>query len=116
MGWPRKDANERLYFEKKSKTYLLVHHDMIGGSGNYDAVGELLIDNDPENPKLCGTGVSPSYLASWDVRRASWSEMPQAWKDALARYLPGPPEECRGLWRMDEHEKNDGSSERKARG
>lgn len=106
MGFPRK-GSIRLYFEENDGTYLLVFHE-LSYNGTFEAVGELLTDNDPERPCLCSASVDRRYLGSWrsgkdtGVSRTSWSQMPKVWQDALAEWLDGPPEEHRGLWFMHE--------------
>lgn len=73
------------------------------GDGSFEAVGELLIYNDPERPMLCGTSVHPMYIHN-KTRRVSFDEMPEAWQNAYRMYLnqgePTPPESIRGLWRV----------------
>jgi hypothetical protein len=49
MGWPRKNEHLRLYFERKAKTYLVV--DPIPFQGKLEYLGEMMINNDPKNPK-----------------------------------------------------------------
>jgi len=100
MGWP-KDKGLRLYFERKAKSYLIVDHSLCNGCGNYDYIGELMIDNDPESPKLCTGSASLLYLYR-SCRRASWSEMPEVWQRGLAEWIDGEPEAHRGLWRIEE--------------
>lgn len=101
MGWPKKNEGLRLYFERKGKSYLLVDPSRLNGSNSYDAIGELLINNDPENPKLCTTSVSPAYIHS-ACKRSSWSEMPIVWQQAFLNYLNEKPEKYRGLWKIEE--------------
>jgi hypothetical protein len=99
VGWPRKNANEKLYFERKAKAYLMVFLDEE--TGRYEGVGELCVDNDPERPKLCSCGPSPMYLYR-KCRRVSWGDMPKVWQDAFRPWLNVEPEECRGFWRIGE--------------
>lgn len=101
MGWPKKDAEGRLYYERTSKSYIMVFHDLRDPSGNYECVSEVMINNDPENPSLASGGVSPLYL-SGKCSRASWSEMPKVWQNVFRSWLNIEPEECRGFWRMHE--------------
>lgn len=54
MGWPKKNEEMRLYLEKKTKSYLLV---FLGDEyrcpdGSQESVGELMIHNDPNSPKV----------------------------------------------------------------
>ena len=99
MGWPRKNADVRLYYERKSKTYMLVDFGLRNCFGNYEYVGEVMTYNNPEVPKL-GTGSTcPQYLHN-HCRRAQWDEMPEVWRRALANTLNAPPEMYRGLWRI----------------
>lgn len=100
MGWPRRDADERLYFERASKSYIMVFHNLFFKS-NYECVSEVMVDNDPNSPHLASGGVSPRYLYS-KCRRASWNDMPKVWQDAFRPWLNVEPEECRGFWRMAE--------------
>lgn len=103
MGWPRKEERLRLYFERKAKTYLLIDVDSKKERPdcNYDAIGELMIDNDPEKPCLCTTAASDDHLYR-HCRRVAWNEMPEIWQKAFANYLTDPPEKYRGLWRHNE--------------
>lgn len=95
MGWPKKNERLRLYFERKPKSYLLYDPETQEG------IAELLIDNDPNDPTLCTTTVSPIYLYQ-KCRRASWNDLPKVWRDAFKGYLVDEPEDYRGLWRMNE--------------
>jgi len=62
MGWPKKNEEYRLYYEAGKKTYLLVSTKRICLDGSHEAVGELFIDNDPEDPSVCSTSVSPMHI------------------------------------------------------
>ena len=100
MGWPKKDAEERLYFERASKSYIMMFHN-LSFNGNYECVSEVMVNNDPEHPSLASGGVSPCYLRD-NCSRASWSELPKVWQDAFRSWISVEPEECRGFWRMTE--------------
>ena len=110
MGWPKKNEGFRLYFERASKAYLLVEIpepeelEAERKSGHYrkgfEGVGEVLQNNNPENPCLASCNPSPEYLYK-KCRRASWDEMPEVWQKALAEWINGKPEDFRGLWRME---------------
>jgi hypothetical protein len=99
MGWPKKDADEKLYFERKAKTYLMVFFDRE--TRRNEGIGEMLIDSDLESPMLGDCAPSPIYLYK-KCRRVSWSDMPKVWQDAFRVCLNVEPEECRGFWRMKE--------------
>lgn len=101
MGWPRKDEI-RLYFERKNKTYLLINTE-LSYNGSHEGIGETLTDNNPNNPMLSSTSVSPSYLYK-SCRRTSWNEMPSVWQAALKQWLQKDPTAYRGLWRIGERE------------
>lgn len=99
MGWPKKDADEKIYFERAAKTYLMVFFDKE--TRRYDGVGEVLTYNDPERPVLGSCSPSPMHFYR-KCRRVSWNDMPKVWQDAFRPWLNVEPEECRGFWRMDE--------------
>jgi len=109
MGWPKKNEGFRLYFERKAKTYLLVEiptpeelkEERKGGyyRKGYEGVGEVLVNNNPENPALCSCNPSPDYLYK-NCRRAQWSDMPEIWQKALAKWINGEPTDYRGLWKV----------------
>jgi hypothetical protein len=99
MGWPKKNEDFRLYYEAGSKTYLLVSMGETCPDGCREAIGELLIDNDPEKPNLCSTSVSSMHIYK-KCKRVQWDEMPQVWQDKLGEYINGDPKTCRGLWRI----------------
>jgi len=99
MGWPKKNEGLRLYFERKGKSFLLVDPEARLSDGSYETIGETLIENDPQKPKLSSGSASPGYLHT-RCRRASWGDMPRVWQEALKAWLTRPPEEYRGLWRI----------------
>lgn len=88
-----------MYFERKSKAYLLVDVKSRGGAGMFECVGELLIDNDPKSPMICSSSCSPGYLYQ-KCRRAPWGDMPRVWRKALRPYIGGTLKSHRGLHRM----------------
>jgi len=110
MGWPKKNEVFRLYFERKAKTYLLV--ELIpeeertelfrsGHRGEFlSAAGELMTHNDPERPVLCSCNPSSEYIYK-KCKRVQWSDMPEVWQDALRMWIPGKPEDFRGLWKTE---------------
>jgi hypothetical protein len=98
MGWS-KNKGLRLYFERKGKSYLLVDTMNVTPRGFYEAIGEVLINNNPNSPMLCSTSAQPLYLYC-KCRRASWDEMPPIWKRALRQWINGSPKKHRGLWRI----------------
>lgn len=100
MGWPKKNEEMRLYLEKKAKSYLLVFlgNEYRCPNGSQEAVGELMIDNDPDNPKLCNCSVSPMHIYK-KCRRVEWSEMPEVWQNALQSWLNVPANEIIGLFK-----------------
>lgn len=93
MSWARKNEGYRLYLERKGKSYLLVDPETMEG------VGEVMVNNNPENPQLAGCAVSRGYLYS-KCKRASWDEMPKVWQEALSYWIDGKEKEYRGLWRI----------------
>jgi len=109
MGWPRKNEGFRLYFERKDKTYLLVEiqtpeelkEERAGGyfRRGQDAIGEVMVNNDSENPKLASTTVSPTHLHK-KCRRVQWTDIPEVWQDALKTWINGHPKDFRGLWKV----------------
>lgn len=101
MGWPRKNEECKLYYESGTKTYLLCFIEHETSVFNLEAVGESLIDNDPEKPNLCETQVSPMHIYQ-KCKRVQWDEMPQIWQEKLGEYINGDPKDCRGLWRIKE--------------
>lgn len=99
MGWPKKNEELRLYFERKNKTFLLIDINNICPDGSYEAIGELMLDPDPTRPCLCSTSVSPIHLYR-KCRRASWDEMPDIWKKTMKEWIVKEPEQYRGLWKI----------------
>ena len=105
MGWPKKHEQYRLYYERKKKTYLLVVVDDEYRSC-HDCVGELLINNDPENPRLVHSECSGAYIYNNWLKRVQWDELPEVWRQAFkaAHFDIEPiekPETIRGLWRIE---------------
>jgi len=108
MGWPRKNEGFRIYFERKDKTYLLVviptleelEEERKGGyyRKGYEGVGEVMVNNNPDNPKLCSCNPSPGYLRN--CRRVQWTDMPEVWQDALKSWINGHPKDYRGFWKV----------------
>jgi len=98
MSWPKKNEEYRLYLERGKKSYLLMDVDNVTPSGNHEAIGEVLIENDPNKPTLCGTQVCPTHIYR-KCKRVQWDEMPEVWQKALGEYLEDP-KEYRGLWRI----------------
>ena len=97
MGWPKKNEEYRLYFERAKKSYLIVDpKDNFG-------VAEVMTYNDPEKPMLCTTSREYRYLYV-HCRRVSWLQMPEVWQDALKQWLDDEPDQYRGLWRVGELE------------
>lgn len=106
MGWPKKNEVARLYYERAAKTYLMVFQgeEYRNPKGEQEAVGELLIHNDPENPKLCSCSVSPVYLYK-KCKRVSFSDMPYIWQKEMLKWIDVDNlKEIRGIWRMNELE------------
>jgi len=111
MGWPKKNEGYRLYFERKAKSYLLLDPERDPQQTDYSAIGELLIDNDPEHPRLCSCEVSDMHLYR-HCRRVSWAELPEVWRRAFLAsgiqdyvnddWVPFDPTSHRGLWRIGE--------------
>lgn len=99
MGWPRKNEECRLYKERKG-AYLLVFLGDKCPDGSYEAVGEVLIDNDPNVPRLASTSVSTWHLYS-KCKRVQWSDIPEQWQKALKEWLVGNPKDIRGLWKIN---------------
>lgn len=106
MGWPKNKKREqyRLYYERKAKTYLLVFVE-AGGSCDHDCVGEILINNDPDNPRLAHMTCSENYIYANRLKRVQWDEIPKVWQDAfkIAHFDIEPverPEDIPGLWRI----------------
>jgi hypothetical protein len=99
MSWPRKDDGLRLYFVRKGKSYDLVDTKAMSPSGNYECVGEVLVDNDPATPMLATSSCSPGYLYG-HCRRAAWEDMPRVWRKALRTWVAGTLKSHRGLHRM----------------
>ena len=108
MGWPKKNEGFRLYFERKAKTYLLVdiptpeearERRLAYLGGTYECIGEVLEHNNPENPCLATSSVSPMHLYK-KCRRVQWSDMPEVWQKALAQWMNGEPKDYRGLWKV----------------
>jgi hypothetical protein len=109
MGWPKKNEGFRLYFERKAKTYLLIEipdpevleQERKQGyyRRGYEGVGEIMVHNDPESPKLASCNPSDMHLYR-KCRRVQWSDMPQVWQDALASWINGDPKDFRGLWKV----------------
>lgn len=103
MGWPKKDEGLRLYFERKTKSYLILDPEKNYGKYCYSGVAEVMTNNDPDNPCLGTTEISGDHLYH-HCRRASWVELPPVWQNALAQWIEGKPEDYRGLWRINEME------------
>lgn len=95
MGWPRSDERLRVYYERRNKTYLLLDPDTM------ECIGEVLVNNDPDVPRLASSTTNRSYLCGHCSRR-SWSQVPEVWRKALAEWMVDDPEEYRGLWNMRE--------------
>jgi len=100
MSWARKDDGLRLYLERKGKSYMLVNTEAIAQDGTYECVGELLVDNDPKDPKLCSSSCASLYLYK-RCRRVAWSDMPMVWRKALRVWVAGTLKSHRGLHRME---------------
>ena len=98
-GWPRKNEGLRVYYEGGQRAYLLMNPERERGSFDYEGVGEVMVDNDPSNPILAVTGISPMHIYQ-KCRRVEWSDMPEVWKSAFLEWLEREPEEIRGLWRL----------------
>ena len=103
MGWPKKNEEMRLYYERGDRTYLLVMVDKehMAHNGCHEGVGEVMSHPDPDNPQLATTSVSPIHIYR-KCHRVSWMEMPEVWQDAFRQWLTVDPGEIRGLWRMEE--------------
>lgn len=105
MGWPRKNEEIRLYREKRGASgFLMIFPDEPWGPGNYTAIGNVLAS---PGPSLCGTGVSPAYIADNRLKRLAWSDLPADYQAAYREYMQRDgsifvPETVRGLWRMGE--------------
>jgi hypothetical protein len=99
MSWPRKDDGLRLYFERKGKSYMLVDTKAANSSGDYECVGEVLVDNDPKTPRLASSSCSSLYLYQ-KCRRAAWEDMPRVWRKAFRTWVVGMLKSHRGLRRM----------------
>ena len=103
MGWPKKREEYRLYYERKAKTYLLVHID-DGQTGKHSCVGELMTNNNPEKPCLFHGECSDSYIYTNWLKRMQWNELPEVWQRAFKQFHFDiepieTPETIRGLWR-----------------
>lgn len=99
MGWPRK-GDHRLYFERKSKSYMLLCvGDGRNPGGAWGAVANCLSGTEPS---LCYCGVSDGYIYS-HCRRVAWSDLPKEWKRAFVCYMsvdtPWSPDNEPGLHR-----------------
>ncbi len=99
MGWPKKNEGCRVYLERKAKSYLLVFVENRTPSGEYEAIGEILIDNDPARPCVGDTMVSPSHLCS-KCQRVAWTDLPEIWKNCLSEWIYGLPKDHRGLHKV----------------
>ena len=105
MGWPKKNEGFRLYFERVAKTYLLIDVESLQGRdgqfprNSYDGVGEILVSNNPESPALASCNPSPTYIYK-HCQRVQWSDMPEVWQNALAKWINGEPTDYRGLWKV----------------
>lgn len=99
----------RLYYERRAKSYLLINHSFasannalrIGESNGYEAIGEIMQDNDPLKPCLGSTSVSWQHLHN-KCTRVSWAQLPDVWQKALSAWLDAKPEIIRGFWRTEE--------------
>jgi len=105
MGWPKKNEEYRLYYERKAKTYLLITIDP-NHKGTHSCVCEVLTNNNPENPMLCHSDCSPLYISENWLKRVQWDELPKVWqaafKDCHLDIDPREhPENIRGLWRTE---------------
>ena len=98
MGWPKKNEGCRVYLERKAKSYLLVFVD-DRNSGDYEAVGEVNIDNDPDKPCPGSTAVSSLHLYS-KCQRVAWTDLPEIWKNCLSEWIYGLPKDHRGLHKV----------------
>jgi hypothetical protein len=102
-GFPRKNDELRLYKDKKQKgVYFMLLVCNGFGRGGYDAIANAYTG---ASPSLCGTSISPNFLARTWPKRIEWRELPEEWKAAFAAYLseddePFQPEKYRGLWRV----------------
>lgn len=94
-----KSKGLRLYFERKSKSYILVDTSLVTPNGSFECVGETLLENDPKQPLLGTSSCNPSYLYRY-CKRVEWSEMPRVWRGALRKWITGSPLSHRGLWRV----------------
>ena len=102
MGWPRKNESMRLYCEPGG-SFLVV---FVGQDRNPDGSRECLANAmSGAAPSLCMTSVSDAYLSRGNVRRYQWDDLPDGWRDALARRLAPDgmafnPALHPGLWRV----------------
>jgi len=102
-------GNLRLYYERRAKSYLLVDHSFdgansalsLGENNGYEAIGEILQDNDPQKPCLGSTSVSWQHINS-KCTRVSWAQIPQVWQQALLSWIDDKPETIRSFWRTEE--------------
>lgn len=103
MGWPKKDEEVRLYFDKPKGTFLLIFLDpeLAGRPGHFFGVSELMSDPDPDNPQIMTGDVSPVYIAKNWLKRAEWTDVSEPWKKPLRHWLDKEPEEYRGLWKVE---------------
>jgi hypothetical protein len=86
----------RLYYERRSKTYLIVDH-TTGGFNGYDAICEVMSSPNPKKPCLTAVDVVPR-----ECTRTSWIELPKVWQDSLAAWVKGSPLDHPSLWRTGE--------------
>lgn len=97
-GFP-KCQGLRLYYERKSNSYMLVDTENKTPTGCYECIGEMLLENDPKRPLLSSSSCGQEYLSRY-CRRVEWSDMPWVWRGALRKWISGSPRNHRGLWRV----------------
>lgn len=97
MGWPKKNETMRLYRDRDG-SYLAIYPDECE-RGKYTALANVYAG--PE-PSLCGTSIGRDWFASVWPTRVEWTDLPDEWKRAFAKYLDDDerPESIRGFWRV----------------
>lgn len=101
MGFPRSnDDGMRLYRDRQNAYVLVFTEGRLRGL--MDAIANVYPGS---RPSLCGTSVSNNWFARTWPKRVEWTDMPEEWQRALARYMhddehPFEPEKIRGLWKV----------------
>jgi len=103
MGWPKKNEECRLYFEKACKSYMIVIVEQGKNyNGHYNIVANI---QESSNPCLASGSCSVMYIRNF-CKRVQWSDMPAVWQKAFQNIMKNNdwdktnPKDIRGFWKI----------------